>query len=398
MGDAQFGFRNGFGTREALFSVQVLAQRCRDVNVDVFMCFVDYEKAFDTVKHDKLLNVLSNIGLDGRDMRIIANLYWNQSASVRVDCHLTEEVSIRKGVRQGCILSPLLFNLYSEHIFQEALDERSEGVIINGVVINNLRYADDTVLLATSFEDLQILLSAVAHHSQQMGLKLNVKKTKWLVVSKHGIDVQNELRVENDVVERVAQYKYLGCWANESWDLTQEIRSRIEQSRSAFQKMSKILTCRALSIPLRLRLLHCYVFSILLYGVEAWTLTEAMCRKLEAFEMWAYRRILKISWTDRVTNVEVLRRLNKQHEVINNVKKRKLEYFAHVMRNDKYKLLHIIIQGKIEGKRSAGRRKTSWLKNLRQWYGLSTTSLFRTAVDKTRTMLLIANVLGGHGT
>lgn len=82
IGDTQFGFRNGLGTREALFSLQVLAQRCRDVGVDVFACFIDYEKAFDTVRHDKLIDVLVQLGLDGRDVRIIRNLYWEQTADV----------------------------------------------------------------------------------------------------------------------------------------------------------------------------------------------------------------------------------------------------------------------------------------------------------------------------
>lgn len=92
MGDTQFGFRNGFGTREALFGVQVLAQRCRDVNVDIHMCFIDYERVFDSVQHDKLLEVLNKIELDRRDIRIIANQKYYQSTTVRVERWLTEEI------------------------------------------------------------------------------------------------------------------------------------------------------------------------------------------------------------------------------------------------------------------------------------------------------------------
>ena len=166
IGKSQFGFRGGFGTREALFSIQVLIQRCRDVNVDVYACFVDYEKAFDTVQHDKLIAILNDIGLDGRDIRIIANLYWNQTADIRINGQTSEEVPIMRGVRQGCVLSPLLFNLYAEKIFREAVEDRTEVIVANGIVINNLRYADDTVLLATYKDDLQSLLSAVTDHSQ----------------------------------------------------------------------------------------------------------------------------------------------------------------------------------------------------------------------------------------
>ncbi|RZF39012.1 hypothetical protein LSTR_LSTR014708 [Laodelphax striatellus] len=151
----QFGFRNAVGTREALFGIQVLFQRCRDVNCDVYACFIDYQKAFDRVQHQKLADILRNIGLDDKDIRIIVNLYWNQTATMRLDIGETEELEIVRGVRQGCLLSPLLFNVYSEHILREALDERDEGILINGERINNIRYADDTVIFTDSMHSLR---------------------------------------------------------------------------------------------------------------------------------------------------------------------------------------------------------------------------------------------------
>jgi Reverse transcriptase (RNA-dependent DNA polymerase) len=384
--------------REALFSIQVLIQRCRDVNVDVYACFLDYEKAFDTVNHDNLMSILKELGLDGRDIRIIANLYWGQTARVRINGDLSEEVLIKRGVRQGCVLSPLLFNIYAEKIFGDALNNKTAGIVVGGTVINNLRYADDTVLLATNIEDLQELMSSVVEHSTLAGLKLNINKTKWFVVSKTPTVVQENLKVGTEIIERVKSFKYLGSHINENWDMSSEIRSRIEQARRSFTNMRNILTNRFLNIPLRIRLLRCYVYSTLYYGVEAWTLTEAMCKKLEAFEMWTYRRLLKIPWTDYVTNIDVLKRVKKSKEVLNTIKKKKLEYFGHVIRNEKYRLLQVVIQGKIEGKRGPGRRRISWLKNLRQWYGQSTTSLFRKAADKVQIMRLIVNALGGHDT
>uniref|UniRef100_A0A8D8S118 Craniofacial development protein 2 n=1 Tax=Cacopsylla melanoneura TaxID=428564 RepID=A0A8D8S118_9HEMI len=157
----QFGFVNAVGTREALFSVQVLFQRCRDVNKDVFLCLIDYQKAFDRVKHDKMVEVLKKIGISERDIQIIVNLYWNQTAVLRVDGEHTEAVKILRGVRQGCILSPILFNIYSEYIFRESLDEMEEGIPINGVKLNNIRYADDTIVFADSIQALQALMDSI---------------------------------------------------------------------------------------------------------------------------------------------------------------------------------------------------------------------------------------------
>ena len=140
------------------------------------------------------------------------------------------------------------------------------------------------------------------------------------------------------------------------------------------------------------------MFSVLLYRVEAWTLNDSNIKRLEAFEMWCYRRILKISWVDRVRNAEVLERLSRSTEIVCTVKSRKLQYFGHVMRGEKYRLLQNIMQGKIAGKRGPGRRKTSWLKNLRDWYGVDTNTLFRIAVNKIKIAVMVTNVLKGHGT
>ena len=173
---------------------------------------------------------------------------------------------------------------------------------------------------------------------------------------------------------------------------SQEIRCRIEQARNIFGKMKSLLSNRNLSIELRHKLIKCYVFPTLLYGMEAWTLTSSLEKRIESFELWCYRRALRIPWTDRITNKEVLNRMNTSLTVLNSIKTRKLEYLNHVMRNDKYELLRLIIQGKITSNRGPGRRRTSWLKNLRQWFGKSTTSLFRAAVSKLQIAMLVANL------
>ncbi|KAI5707683.1 hypothetical protein M8J77_007509 [Diaphorina citri] len=109
--------------------------------------------------------------------------------------------------------------------------------------------------------------------------------------------------------------------------------------------------------------------------------------------MWIYRRMLRISWKDKVRNTEVMARMNKEVELVHLVKKRKLEYFGHIMRNEqKYGLLQIILQGKITGRRTRGRRRTSWLGNLREWYECSSVALFRAAGDRSEISNMIVNV------
>jgi len=226
----QFGFRKGLGTRDALFGLQVLVQRSLDMNKDVYACFIDFEKAFDKVQHSKMLKALQDAGIEGSNIRAIASLYWQQVASVLIDSEETIEINIKRGVRQGCVLSPTLFNLYSEKIMTEALNEAAEGIVINGQLINNLRYADDTVLIASTAGELQVLLDRTNRVSLQYGIKINERKTKYMVISKQD-RVSDNLNLNGEAVERCHHFKYLGCLVNERWEMAQEINSRIEQAR-----------------------------------------------------------------------------------------------------------------------------------------------------------------------
>lgn len=395
--DTQFGFRGGMGTREALFGIRVLVQNCRDVHKDVFLCFVDYEKAFDKVQHEKLISILRKTDLDERDIRCIQNLYWQQKADVRTNGYTTDDVEIRRGVRQGCILSPLLFNLYSEAVFDEAMEDGDAGIKVNGTRINNIRYADDSVLLADSLEDLQKMMNHLNRASIKYGLKINTAKTKFMVVSRRKTPYENaRLIIDGTPLERVTKYKYLGSWLDDDWDNDREIRCRIEIARNHFFKFKSVLTSRDLSLRLRMRYARCYVWSVLLYllyGVETWTLNTKTINKLEAFEMWTYRRILKVPWTERVSNEEILSRMSKDREMLYTIKRRKVDYFGHLMRNPKYQLLQLIIEGKIEGKRGVGRKQMPWLRNIREWTGLrGIGDLLHVAADREAYKNVVANI------
>ena len=119
-----------------------------EVDQSVYICSIDYEKAFDRVLHDWIMECLDNISMDQEDKRLIGNLYWEQSAVVRLNSGLSEEFKIKRGVRQECVMSPKLFNLYAERIFRESDDLR--GCVLGDENTNNLRYADDTALIADS--------------------------------------------------------------------------------------------------------------------------------------------------------------------------------------------------------------------------------------------------------
>ncbi len=185
MSDTQAGFRKKRGTRDQIANLRWLMERQREYNQDVYLCFIDYSKAFDCVDHERMWNTLRIMGIPQHLIYLMRNLYLNQQATVRTEFGDTDAFGIGKGVRQGCILSPSLFNLYAERIMREAgLQESEEGIMIGGRKVNDLRYADDTTLLAGSRDGLHALLTNVQLHSEKAGLYLNIKKTKIMSTTK----------------------------------------------------------------------------------------------------------------------------------------------------------------------------------------------------------------------
>ena len=147
--------------------------------MNLWSTIIDYAKAFDCVDHNKLWKILKGIGIPDHLTCLLRNLYPGQEATVRTGHGTTDWFQIGKGVRQGCILSPCSFNFYAEYIMRNAgLEERQAGIKIAWRNINNLRYADDTTLMAESEEELKSLLIKVKEESDKVGLKLNIQKTK----------------------------------------------------------------------------------------------------------------------------------------------------------------------------------------------------------------------------
>ena len=165
-----------------------IIETAREFRKNIYFCFIDYANIFDCVDHKKLWEILQEMGIPDYLTCLLRNLYAGQEATVRTGHGTTDWFQIGEGVRQGCILSPCLFNLYTEHIMRNAgLEEAQAGIKIAGRNINNLRYADDTTLMAKS-EELKSLSMKVKVESEKVGLKLNIQKTKIMasVPSLHG--------------------------------------------------------------------------------------------------------------------------------------------------------------------------------------------------------------------
>ena len=211
-----------------------------------------------------------------------------QEATVRTGHGTTDWFQIGKGECQGGILSPCLFNLYAEDIMKNSgLDEAKAGIKIARRNINNLRYADDTTVMAESEEELKSLLMKVKEKSEKAGLKLNFQKTKIMAsgsITSWQIDGKQ-------CKQTVTDFIFLGCKITADDDCGLEIKRRLLLERKAMTSLDNILKSRNITLPTKVHIVKAMVFPVVLYGFENWTMKEAESPRIDAFELWDWRRL-----------------------------------------------------------------------------------------------------------
>ncbi|VEN52761.1 unnamed protein product [Callosobruchus maculatus] len=282
---AQAGFVKGRGTREQILNLRQIIEKAREHYFPVFICFVDYSKAFDNVKWPKLWEILISIGVPYHLVFLIQQLYESNSARVRIDGNLFSQTATRKGVRQGCVLSPMLFNIYYEFVMRQVLDNWNGGVTIGGSKISNVRFADDTTLIAASQEEPVALLNILEQHREH--------------------DNYREIGSIGHC-EVVQSFIYLGSLIDNSGSCENEVRRRIQQARVAMTKLTKIWRDHNITKATKMSLVQSLVFSIFLYASETWTVKKADRARIDAYEMWTWRRMLRVPYTAHRTNVSIL--------------------------------------------------------------------------------------------
>ena len=252
---------------------------------------------------------------------------------------------------KGCMLSHYLFNLFTEHIMRNAgLDEAQVRIKIAGRNINNLGYADDTTLMAKSEEELKSLLMKVKEEREKVGLKLNIQKTK--IMASGPI---TSWEIDGETVETVRDFIFLGSKITADGDCNLEIKRRLLLGRKVMTNLDSILKSRDVTLPTKVHLVKGIVFPVVTHGCESWTIKKAERRRIDAFELWCWRRLLRVLWTGRRSNQSILREISPEYSLQGLMLKLKHQYFGHLMqRTDSLdKPLRL---GKIEG-RGRGRQR-----------------------------------------
>ena len=275
----QASFRKGRGTRDQIANICWIIEKAREFQKNIYFCFLDYAKAFDCVDHNKLWNILKEMGIPDHLTCLLRNLYAGQEATVRTGHGTTDWFQIGKGVHQGCILSPCLFNLYAEYIMRNAgLEEAQPGIKMAGRNINNLRYADDTTLMAES-EELKSLLMKVKDKSEKVGLKLNIQKTKIIAFGPI-----TSWQIDGKTVETVADSIFGGSKITADGDCSHEIKRSLLLGRKVMTNLDSILKSRHITFSRKVCLVKAMVFPVVMYGCESWTIKKAECQRIDAFK------------------------------------------------------------------------------------------------------------------
>ena len=206
------------------------------------------------------------------------------------------------------------------------LEEAQAGIKIAGRNINNLRYADDTTLMAESEEELKSLLMKVKEESEKVGLKLNIQKTK--IMASGPI---TSWEIDGETVETVADFIFLGSKITADGDCSHEIKRRLLLGRKVMTNLDSILKSRDTTLPTKVPLVKAMIFPVVMYGCESWTVKKAECRRIDAFELWYWRRLLRVPWTARRSNQSILKEIRPGISLEGMMLKLKLQYFGHLM-------------------------------------------------------------------
>ena len=247
------------------------------------------------------------------------------------------------------IVSPLLLCAYrpTEQVIREA-DITESGADIGGRSISNLRYADDTPLCGKSPQEINNIVHKVNDAGRTILLKLNARKTKLMVVGDENANVS--IDVDRETIDKVNSFQYLGAIKTSTGRCSENVKARIGRAKKATMELDTIRKYRGIRKELKMKLVKALIWPVITYAAEGCTLKKDDERPLEAAEMWCYRRMLRISWTEKRTNKSILDELQTRRELIAQIIKRKNAFFGHACRNNKCTLVNNCILGMMSGK------------------------------------------------
>ena len=300
----QAGFRRAYSTRDHLQALNQVIEKCNEHNMTLCIGFIDYEKAFDSVEHFAIFDALRKMQINETYITILENIYKNASARIHLDNHVSEPFPIERGVRQGDPISPKLFTAAMEIVFQRA--ELAGGIDIQGEELKDLRFADDVAPCTKEEKSMSKQLNQLNTESKKIGLKIHKGKTKYM----SNFECKSEIKIEEDIIEEVEEYKYLGQTINPNQGIETEVKSRIRAAWQCFGKYREIFLDDTLPMTLKRKTFNQCVLPTLTYGCETWALTKTLELKIRSTQRAMERKMLNLKLLDKVRHTNIREKTN----------------------------------------------------------------------------------------
>ena len=269
----QIGFKSKHRTSDHLLTLKTVVKKYVTIGKKkLFTCFIDFKKAFDSVWHQGMFHKINKIGIFGKSLELIKNIYKKTKCAVKVNDHTTEFFNYTKGVRQGCPLSPILFNIYVNDIFDLINNIDEPDVYLDKEhKINALMYADDLILISETQEGLQKQIDKLSDFCEERKLDVNIKKTKIMIFNRGNKLLKTEFRIKNSVLENVKSFKYLGFTISaKNCSFTPTVEDLSTKANRAVFALNNKIKLSMLPTRLAIKIFNSQIAPILLYGSEIW--------------------------------------------------------------------------------------------------------------------------------
>ena len=310
-------------TIDRIFSLRQLQEKCREQRKPLYIALIDLTKTFDLVSRKGLFTLLQRVGCPPKLLRMITSFHKDMQGTVQYDSSTSDPFSIKSEVKQGCVLTPTLFGIFFFLLLSYALSQSEDGVYLHTrsdgnlfnlahlrekikfwkVLIREMLFADNAALNAHTEGALQRLISSFAHACNEFGLTISLKKTNIVCQ-----DVSSNPSISNGdyTLEVVEDFTYLGSTISSNLSLDTEVNKRIGKAAALARLRGWVWDNTMLTITTKMKVYQACVLCTLLYSGETWTLYSRQVRRLNTFNLRCLRRILGITWQDRVSNKDVL--------------------------------------------------------------------------------------------